>query len=340
MAIAAAAPKETASFLKEFLYKHVAFQSGIEAKMTVSATAALSPGPRTNRHHQPTQQAFQLSFHLPVLAWRRDSAASLDSRSLRDCRDIVALGYGAASETYLYEAQFSCMVSGTSNGSWESHALFDTYHDDGSSKHDVHVLKSNEDRLVEFLFGQHDSATPITDARDCFLWAMESSVQVSCGEWRNSGASLLKAIKNHVSTSRRVDKTVTGNPPPASANGFQIKDIANSGATTNPHTSRRLIHISQEFQYALARTVRAWKQFKDTDIAYLSPLSVSQQSRVLNIDNDIRDLEDIRESLSQQAVILQTLSSSVCPLFLSAGHIDRYLTCCSCLLSTTRTPPR
>lgn len=40
MAIAATAPKETASFLKDFLYKHVAFQSGIEAKMTVSATEA------------------------------------------------------------------------------------------------------------------------------------------------------------------------------------------------------------------------------------------------------------------------------------------------------------
>lgn len=202
MAIAAAAPKETAPFLKDFLYKHVAFQSGIETKMTVGATEALCMGPKANRHHQPTQQAFQLSFHLPVLASRKDIAASLDPRSLRDCRDISTLGHGAASETYLYEAQFSCMVSGTSNGSWESHALFDTYHDNGSSKHDVHVLKSNEDRLVEFLFGQHDSVSPITDARDCFLWVMESSVQVSCGEWRNSGASLFKAIKNHVSTPR------------------------------------------------------------------------------------------------------------------------------------------
>lgn len=130
-------------------------------------------------------------------------------------------------------------------------------------------------------------------------------------------------------------------PPLASANGFQVKDIANSSATTNPHTSRRLIHLAQEFQHALARTVRAWERFKDTDFAYLSPLSASQQSRIINIDNDMRDLEDVRESLSQQAVILQTLSSSVCPLFPSpVGHIDRYLTSYSCLLSRTGTPPR
>jgi hypothetical protein len=44
MAIAAAAPKETAPFLKGFLYKHVAFQSGIEAKMTVSADQSLVSG--------------------------------------------------------------------------------------------------------------------------------------------------------------------------------------------------------------------------------------------------------------------------------------------------------
>ncbi|KAK0738689.1 hypothetical protein B0T18DRAFT_333187, partial [Schizothecium vesticola] len=255
-------PKETASFLKDFLYKHVAFQSGIEAKMT------------------PTQQAFQLSFHLPVLAWRKDSTASLDPRNLRDCRDIGTISHGAASETYLYEAQVSCMVSGTSNGSWTTHALFDTYHDDGSSKHDVHVLKSDENRLVDVLIGQHDSATSITDARDYFLRSMESCVQVSCGEWRNSGASLLKAVKDHASISRPI-----------------------------PHTSRRLIQLSQEFQHGLASTTRAWERFKDTDIAYFSPLSASQQFSIVNIDNDMRDLEDFRESLSQRTVILQTLSS-------------------------------
>lgn len=317
MVIAAAAPKETASFLKGFLYKHVAFQTGIEAKMTVSATETLCLSATAKRHHQPTQQAFQLSFHLPVLAWRKDSAASLDPRNLRDCRDIGTIGLGAASEIYLYEAQVSCMVSGTSNGSWTTHALFDTYHDDGSSKHDVHVLKSDEDRLVDVLIGQHDSATSITDARDYFLRSMESCVLVSCGEWRNSGASLLKSIKNHASNSRPV---CTGLVPVTLAwlplIPLQIKDIGKSGTTTSPHTSRRLIHLTQEFQHGLTSTTKAWERFKDTDIAYFSPLSESQQFSIVNIDNDMRDLEDFRESLSQQAVILQTLSSSVCPLSL------------------------
>ncbi|KAK1828803.1 hypothetical protein QBC39DRAFT_415772 [Podospora conica] len=271
MAIAAAAPKGTASFVKDFLYKHVAFRSGIEAKMT------------------SMQQAFQLSFHLPVLAWRKDRAVSLDPRNLRDCRAIGTIGYGAATETYLYEAQVSCMVSGTSNGSWTTHALFDTYHDDGSSKHDVQVLKADEGRLVDVLIGQHDSPTPITDARDYFLRSMESCVQVSCDEWRNSGASLLKAIKNH------------------------IKDMANP-ADANPHTTRRLVHLSQEFQHGLTSTTRAWERFKDTDMTYFSPLSASQQSSIINIDNDMHDLEVFRESLSQQGIILQTLSSSLSAL--------------------------
>jgi hypothetical protein len=126
----------------------------------------------------------------------------MDPRNLRDSRDIGTIGRGAASETFLYEAQVSCMVSGTSNGSWTTHALFDTYHDDGGSKHDVQALKADEDRLVDVLIGQHDSAIPITDARDYFLKSMQSCVQVSCGEWRNSGASLLKAIKNHASISQ------------------------------------------------------------------------------------------------------------------------------------------
>lgn len=113
-----------------------------------------------------------------------------------------------------------------------------------------------------------------------------------------------------------MDGTGTRNPPRASANGFQINDIANSGANANPHTSRRLIRLSHEFQHGLAGNTRAWARFKDTDIAYFSPLTVSQQSSIINIANDMRDLDDFRESLSQQGVILQTLSSSVCPLSL------------------------
>lgn len=62
-------------------------------------------------------------------------------------------------------------------------------------------MKTDRDRLVDVLIRQHGSATSVTDARDYFLRSMESCVQISCGEWRNSAASLLKAIKNHASIS-------------------------------------------------------------------------------------------------------------------------------------------
>ncbi|KAK0704464.1 hypothetical protein B0H67DRAFT_497304 [Lasiosphaeris hirsuta] len=184
LAVAATASQSQALTLRDFVHKHITFQPGMEVNIDPSGYSS-----------------FQLTFHLPFFAWRKSNIPSLDTRQLRSCKNVSFLDKSNTSETYIYEAQVSCTVTGVDNGYWTAYAFFDTYHDGGESKRDVQFYESTKGRAIvdPLAGGRYESNPPVWAAREYFLQVLEACVRDVKSEWRNVALSLLKKIKPYVS---------------------------------------------------------------------------------------------------------------------------------------------
>ncbi|KAK0609669.1 hypothetical protein B0T17DRAFT_593977 [Bombardia bombarda] len=198
LSIIAAASHNQAFFLKDFVYKYITFP--LQPTMGVQFKSSGS-------------QAFQLSFHLPFLAWRKgdgqhylntENGSEKKRRPLRYSNDVSFLDQseGRAS-SFIHQAQFSCMVTGVDKHFWTAYGFFDTYHDRGESKYDVHQYadSDSEDDSIEMdpLTGRrHAADTPIWTPREYFLRVLESCINEAKHEWLNVGMTLLKKITPYV----------------------------------------------------------------------------------------------------------------------------------------------
>ncbi|EAQ88798.1 hypothetical protein CHGG_05417 [Chaetomium globosum CBS 148.51] len=252
---------------------HVGFQSGMDVKL------------------QPGNQGFQLSFHLPFFAWRQGSSPSLDTRygsngPLRGSKEVGFLNQSRGTQTYLHEAQISCMIVGVDNRHWTAYGFFDTYHDGGESRHDVRYYQSTQGGAVmdPLTCGRHMADSTVPDAREYFLTVMESCVLEVKGEWENAGRQVLKDVKAHATkgNNRRAQRA-----------------------------SDEAMGILEQLTQGLAGTISAWDRFRETDLAYfdLDNAPAEAPSPIRNIESAIHDLRALQSSLIQKTSALQSLTS-------------------------------
>ncbi|KAK4236851.1 hypothetical protein C8A03DRAFT_16533 [Achaetomium macrosporum] len=266
--------------LREFVYKHLTFQPGMDVKL-----------------HGCGSLGFQLSFHLPFFAWRQGSKTALDTRlgedkrPLRNSREVKFLNNPRGqSQTYIHEAQISCMVAGVDNRHWTAYGFFDTFHDGGESKHNVRFYQSvaGETALDPLTGGRHASDNPVWDAREYFLRVMESCVGEATEEWQNVGRQMLKALKPYVST--RDD------------NWRQTQAV-----------SQQTMQILEHLVQGLSGTISAWERFRESDLAYFDVVEdapTSQTNTMMrNVEDDMRALRVLEESLRRQLETFSSLTS-------------------------------
>ncbi|KAK3339728.1 hypothetical protein B0T25DRAFT_618264 [Lasiosphaeria hispida] len=279
LAVAATASQSQALTLRDFVHKHITFQPGMEVNIDPSGYSS-----------------FQLTFHLPFFAWRKSSIPSVDPRQLRSCKNISFLDKSDTSETYIYEAQVSCTVTGVDNGYWTAYAFFDTYHDGGESKRDVQFYELTKGRAIvdPLAGGRYESNPPIWTAREYFLRIMEACVRDIKSEWRNVALSLLKKIK----------------PYTANAEGADWRRVQK--------ISPQVVQLLEQLQQGLSGTIKAWEKFSDTDLDYFDLDEESPRSEtaliIRNIENDIRDLQALEESLRRQTEIFKSFTSTLLTL--------------------------
>ncbi|KAK4154901.1 hypothetical protein C8A00DRAFT_32256 [Chaetomidium leptoderma] len=284
LALASTASETQAQALKGFVYKHLSFQSGMDVKLNSSGS-----------------QGFQLSFHLPFSAWRQHRTPSFDTRHggdnqpLRSTKDVSFLDrlQGGQSRTYIHEAQISVMIAGLDNRHWTAYGFFDTYHDGGAdSQRDVRVFQSSQGRpdTDPLTGGRHAADSPVWDAREYFLRAMEPCVAEVKEEWQNVGRQVLKALKTRDS---------------------------------NPHQIQRISHqaipVLEQLTQGLAGTISAWERFKTSDLPYFdldnnnnnTPSSQPRAMVIKTIENAMQELAALESSLHHQTKTLQSLTSTL-----------------------------
>lgn len=142
--------------------------------------------------------AFRLTMDLPYFALRSSDTPILDThlrgngKSLRQCEDVTFLKAepsDSLSRHYLYEAHFSCIVSGTHNSRWKACAFGDTYHE--NEVQDLEPDPTNPEQGLE------DPMRPnklmdnvIMDPRHYYLDVFAAQIRYISGEWRE--------IRDHV----------------------------------------------------------------------------------------------------------------------------------------------
>ncbi|KAL2017772.1 hypothetical protein VTK56DRAFT_1690 [Thermocarpiscus australiensis] len=280
LALASTASEIQVRFLREFVYKHITFQPGIDVKLHSSGSQTLG---------------FQLAFHLPFFAWRQSNKTALGTRlggnrrRLRNSRNLGFLGRAnGMAQTYIHEAQISCMIVGVDNRHWTAYGFFDTHHDGGESKHDVQSYQSAEGaRMMDPLTGgRHALDNPIWTAREYFLLLVESCIQEVKEEWQNVEQHLLKVFRSYARDSNGIDRK-------------RAQKVAH-----------QVILVLEQLIDGLSGTIAAWERFVEGDLLYfdLDDSSTVEGTKALrtskmveNIDKGITEMRVLRESLRRQA---------------------------------------
>ncbi|KAF4629532.1 hypothetical protein G7Y89_g8613 [Cudoniella acicularis] len=180
--------------LRDALYKHVAFESFI-------GVAPPSKG----------LPMFQLSFHLPYYVWRSSQKACEDHRRdanagpLRQFRDVSFLNsQSSESSSFLYEAQISCVVSGSDEWRWIGYCFVDTYFDSNEEAREsvvsYHEDSEEDDGLPAdpFTYGVGDRNYPIRKPREYFLNVFGIRIKQISREWQQVVAKFEQSIREHI----------------------------------------------------------------------------------------------------------------------------------------------
>ncbi|KAJ9612902.1 hypothetical protein H2200_002843 [Cladophialophora chaetospira] len=166
--------------LRAALYRHVSFETSIGVSFPANGLSK-----------------FELSFHLPFYVHRASQTPRTDPRRdvhgnpLRHFQDISFLGRGSQQPfDFLYEAQTSCLLSGSNKWRWVSYCFVDTYFD-GDDEGRETLLEYHYDKEAEhginadpLTFGAHDADLPIWNAREYFLKVLEHRLTPIKREWR------------------------------------------------------------------------------------------------------------------------------------------------------------
>ncbi|KAL6401553.1 hypothetical protein AUP68_15427 [Ilyonectria robusta] len=169
---------------------------------------------------------FILEFHISFFCWptRREKAEDSRIRSegkpLRRCMDVSFLEPDSRSDSTVYEAQISCVITGESNWTWTAYLFTDTYFEEKSPDDVTQFLEdmSDEDEYLlkpdPLTQGTHDTAVPILDPRAYFLIVLQSSHSdaISASEssaWIAKSLDVMKQLQHNLSqTVLELDKFI------------------------------------------------------------------------------------------------------------------------------------
>jgi hypothetical protein len=171
--------------------------------------------------NQPGGRVFTLEFHLPYFVWRneaqKDRRKRADGSPLRSTKDLSFLtkpnqgrSYHQSGQSFLHEAQSSCVVTGYNNSIWTACSLTDTFY------HSRHNSDDNEDMLPYYAndtddtddseeswdpltIGQCDANNPIWDPREYFLRILNVRLEQAKEEWLNIAYNLQEKLESYVS---------------------------------------------------------------------------------------------------------------------------------------------
>lgn len=181
--------------LRSAIYGHLAFENFIGVTFPPKGIAM-----------------FQLAFHLPYYVWRESPKAHEDHRlhanrrPLRQSQNVSFLDR-TSSETpsFLYEAQVSCLVSGTDESRWVAYVFVDNYFEvDGEGKETVssyHEDSLGEDgeRMDPLTYGTCPVDRPDWNPRKYFLVVFRVRLnQINC-EWQQLVAKIKGSVRAYVS---------------------------------------------------------------------------------------------------------------------------------------------
>ncbi|KAJ9623390.1 hypothetical protein H2204_011206, partial [Knufia peltigerae] len=135
--------------------------------------------------------SFRFSLHLPYYAWRtsphprRDARLDGSGRTLRQAMDVSLLEEllvrdCTADNSYLYEAQISCVIAGCDEWRWTAYCFVDSYFDSedpGPSKPDPEMLSEVQS------WGSPSRPPNRHEARYFFLKVLATRTEQICKEW-------------------------------------------------------------------------------------------------------------------------------------------------------------
>jgi hypothetical protein len=156
---------------------------------------------------------FQLVFHIPIYVWRESDKAREDHRlklnaeHLRQSQDVSFLNWNLKSSVsnFLYEAQFSCLISGTDDWRWVAYCFADTYFDvadEGKETAEVYHEISEADQVIfaadPLTFGTSDANMSRQTPREYFLLVFQIRMSHVKREWQQVVAKIQQSIREYV----------------------------------------------------------------------------------------------------------------------------------------------
>lgn len=191
--IGTASPRQSPG-LRGAIYKHLAFENFIG--VTIPSRGL---------------KMFQLAFNLPYYTLRKSQKAQEDhrrddnARPLRQSRNVSFLDWTSSSlSSFLYEAQISCLVSGTDKWRWVAYFFVDNYFDvEGDGKETVlQYYQDSEDEggmpADPLTYGTCDSNKPIWDPRVYFLTVFRIRIRQVKNEWQQVVVKVEESIRDYV----------------------------------------------------------------------------------------------------------------------------------------------
>lgn len=130
---------------------------------------------------------FNIAVHLPYFALRTsldpalDSRIDLQGRPVRKVRDVTFLNWESDYSSFLYEAKYSCVVTGSDEWRWKGYCFVDTWFDD------VDEFSLDDDRKPLAYIPEVDTAhsieRPFCDPRTYFLRVLRVRLGLVVQEW-------------------------------------------------------------------------------------------------------------------------------------------------------------
>jgi len=123
-------------------------------------------------------KAFQLLFRLPYYAWRTSAYSYEDPRGLRNVTNLSFFGGDKGRTSFLYEAQASCLITGSDDWTWDGFCFSDGYFDPPQDEETAAQYYPDP-----FTLGTTGTDTQPRDPRTYFLLVLGSRLDQACREW-------------------------------------------------------------------------------------------------------------------------------------------------------------
>ncbi|KAH8896231.1 hypothetical protein GQ53DRAFT_838468 [Thozetella sp. PMI_491] len=299
--VATASPHQAKS-LRHMIHKYLSFKASFG--VSIPSTGLM---------------VFYMEFHLPYYALRTSyspiASPAVDERGLRRASPLLFAsprkngGTLEQGTEYLYEAQATCVITGTDHCRWVGYCFVETYFDKDEDKESVqsyHQDAIDGMRLDPFTLGKNDANMPIKTPRDYFVRVFEVRASQVKEEWTNVVERL----------DARISEYMDGYNLPSIEERFMPyqKSIAARDWIVN---SRKVLGKLSE---SLCVTLTAWDNSNWNTSDFLSDLRPSASRSCLAITASFNELRTLQKTLQHLLVRVNDFSKSLELQFLLEGN--------------------